>query len=255
MDFIGLLFLLKPKIKTKMIHVFKTEHDLLIAFANFFIEKAQYFINNYGEFNVSLSGGDSPKKMYELLASPDFRGRLDWEKIYFFFGDERYVPANDKRNNALMAKHALFNPLKIQISHIFTIDTSLSPSESARKYMEVIAFHFKDQKVQFDLILLGLGNNAHTASLFPYSPVLSDLSAAVKSVYIEQQNSYRITMTAPLINQAHNIAFLVYGDSKAEAVKHVLKDAIDAERYPAQLICPQDGDLQWFLDEAAARNL
>jgi 6-phosphogluconolactonase len=238
-----------------VINIFKTEPELLKAFAHFFIEKAQNTIAKYEKCNVSLSGGNSPKKIYELLTLPDFRERIDWKKIFFFFGDERYVPLNDKRSNALMVKMALFDPLNIAASQIFYIDTSLSPAEAAKKYADTITSHFEGQLARFDLMLLGLGNNAHTASLFPYSPVLTELSATVRSVFISEQNSYRITMTAPLINQARHIAFLVYGTSKAEAIKHVLKDATDTERYPAQLIFPKDGDLQWFLDEAAAIGL
>jgi 6-phosphogluconolactonase len=234
-----------------VIHVFKTESELLMAFANFFIEKTQNAIAKYGKCNVSLSGGNSPKKFYELLTSQNFRERVDWGKIFFFFGDERYVPLDDKRSNAFMVKNALFGPLNIAASQVFYIDTSLPPAEAAKKYAETITSHFEGQVSRFDLILLGLGDNAHTASLFPYSPLLTELSATVKSVFISEQNIYRITMTAPLINQARQIAFLIYGSSKAEAVKHVLKDARDIEKYPAQLICPRGGYLEWFLDTAA----
>jgi 6-phosphogluconolactonase len=238
-----------------VIHIFKTEPELLMAFADFFIEKAQNAIAKYGKCNVSLSGGNSPKKFYELLTSRNFREKIDWGKIFFFFGDERYVPLDDRRSNASMVKQALFDPMNIAASQIFYIDTSLSPAEAAKKYADTITSHFEGQVARFDLMLLGLGDNAHTASLFPYSSVLRELSATVRSVFVSEQNNYRITMTAPLINQARQIAFLVYGSSKAAAVKHVLKDATDIERYPAQLICPRDGDLEWFLDASAAVDL
>ena len=208
-----------------------------------------------GEFNIALSGGSSPKKLYETLALPYYKNRVAWSKVNFFFGDERYVPAHDPQSNGNMVRAALFDPLHIEESTIFFVDTSLSPAEAARDYAARIANHFKGKESIFDLILLGLGNNSHTASLFPHTAVLHDQSASVKSVFVKDQNVYRITMTAPLINKARHIAFMVYGRSKAEAVHHVLDDAFDPEQYPAQLIKPENGNLHWYLDEEAASLL
>ena len=237
------------------INIFKPVQELLMAVADYFVSIAQRSISSHGEFNVALSGGSSPKRLYEMLASPDFKHQVEWNKVNFFFGDERYVPADDRENNSLMVKKALFDPLKISSSNIFVINTLLSPEDAAKKYISTITDHFKDQQIRFDLIILGLGDNSHTASLFPYTFVLTDRSASVKAVFLEQQNVYRITMTAPLINQARHIAFLVYSEAKAEAVYHVLENGHDAEKYPAQLIHPGNGDLQWYLDEAAASGL
>jgi 6-phosphogluconolactonase len=237
------------------INIFKTIKELLLAMANYFVSTAQSSISIRGECNIVLSGGSSPKLLYEMLASPDFKHRLDWERVNFFFGDERFVPADDPQNNALMVKNALFDPLNISASRIFVIDTSLSPQEAAGRYTSTVTDHFKARKVRFDLILLGLGDNSHTASLFPYTPVLADKSASIKEVYLEQQNIYRITMTAPLINQARHIAFLVYGEAKADAVHHVLENERNENKYPAQLIQPENGDLKWYIDEAAASRL
>jgi 6-phosphogluconolactonase len=233
------------------IHIFKTVQEQIKAMADYFVTVAQESIALRGEFNVVLSGGSSPQKLYELLASPAYKQKVDWEKVNFFFGDERYVPANDPENNALMVKRALFDPLNISASKIFSVDTSLSPSDAAKTYAETIINYFKVQEARFDLILLGLGDNSHTASLFPDTPVLSEKSASVKEVFLKQQNVYRITMTAPLINQARHIAFLVYGEAKAKAVKHVLEDEPNPYRYPAQLI----HEAQWFMDELAASGL
>lgn len=234
------------------IHIFKTEQELLNAVAAYFIKTATKFIDTTNQFNVALSGGHSPQKLYVLLSSYHYKNIVDWKKINFFFGDERYVPENDLQRNSLMAKHYLFDPLQITDAHIFKIDATLSPEEAALKYDKMISTHFKSKPVSFDLILLGLGDNAHTASLFPFTNILSEKTAMVKSVFIKEQNQYRITMTAPLINQAKQIAFLVFGKEKAEAVHHVLDDAINIEKYPAQLIHPLKGELYWFLDESAA---
>ena len=154
-----------------------------------------------------------------------------------------------------MIKKALFEPLKIADSRIFYISTLQSPEEAAKKYAKRIVAHFKDKPIRFDLVLLGLGDNAHTASLFPHTPVLQEQKALVSAVYPEKESIPRITLTAPLINEARAISFFVYGENKAEAVKQVLEGQGNYEQYPAQLISPEEGTVDWFLDEAAASLL
>ncbi|MGZ3766441.1 MAG: 6-phosphogluconolactonase [Mucilaginibacter sp.] len=237
------------------INVFGTDDEVLNGLANYFVETAASSIAAHGQFTVALSGGTSPKKLYELLASPLFKDKVEWKKVHFFFGDERYVPHNDPQSNYLMAKKALLEPLNLSYKQIFPVDTSVSPEDAAKKYTTDINYYFAGVDVRFDLILLGLGDNSHTASLFPHTPVLHDTTASVKEVFLEDQQVFRITMTAPLINQALHVAFLVYGEGKAIAVHHVIEDERDPENYPAQLIKPQSGNLQWFLDTAAASKL
>jgi 6-phosphogluconolactonase len=154
-----------------------------------------------------------------------------------------------------MAKNALFIPLMIDTDHVFPVDTSLSPADAAAKYDQEIEEFFDEDEMSFDLILLGLGDNSHTASLFPHTPVLHDRTPGVKDVFLTDQQVYRITLNAPMINEARHIAFLVYGEGKAIAVHHVLEDEEDIEEYPAQLIEPIVGEIQWFMDEAAASML
>ena len=234
------------------IKIYKTVVEQIQALADHVIMIAQNVITTYGEFNIALAGGNSPKKLYELLATDEYQKKIDWSKVNFFFGDERYVPAADTQRNSWMVQKYLFEHLNISSSQIFKVDTSLPPAQAAKKYDETITTHFKQLPVRFDLMLLGLGDNSHTASLFPFTSVVSEKSPTVKAIFIKEQNSYRITMTAPLINQSQHIAFLVYGKEKAEAVYHVLKDVRNAEKYPAQLINPNAGELQWFLDNDAA---
>jgi len=236
------------------LNIFDTEDQVLDALAEHFVAIANEAISARGKFSVALSGGNSPKKLYELLASA-YHDRLDWEKVYFFFGDERNVPQTDKDSNYLMAKNALFVPLMIDTGHIFPVDTSLSPADAAEKYEDEIDEFFDEDEMSFDLVLLGLGDNSHTASLFPYTPVLHDRLPGVKDVFLTDQQVYRITLNAPMINEARHIAFLVYGEGKAIAVQHVLEDEEDIEQYPAQLIEPIIGEMEWFLDEAAAAML
>jgi 6-phosphogluconolactonase len=236
------------------LNVFKSEQEVLQRLAEFFITVAQQSISANGRFLVALSGGSSPKKLYELLAS-NYKNNLEWNKVYFFFGDERYVSHTDPNSNYLMVKRALFDPLVISETQIFPVDTSVEPKVAAQKYTEVIRDFFKKEEMSFDLVLLGLGDNSHTASLFPNTPVLNDELPSVKEVYLEDQKAYRITFNAPLINHAYYIAFLVYGEGKAAAVHHVIEDNTDINNFPAQLIKPVKGELQWFLDSAAASKL
>jgi 6-phosphogluconolactonase len=237
------------------LNIFNTEDEVLTALANYFVKVANEAIAAKGKFTVALSGGNSPRKLYELLASTSYAGQVDWEKAYFFFGDERNVTQTDKDSNFLMAKNALFNPLEITPLNIFPVDTTLPPKKAAAKYAEEIEQFFDEDELSFDLVLLGLGDNSHTASLFPHTPVLHDRTPSVSEVWLEDQQVFRITMNAPMINEAKHIAFLVYGEGKAIAVHHVLEDDEDIEEYPAQLIDSIVGEVQWFLDEAAAENL
>jgi 6-phosphogluconolactonase len=238
-----------------MLHIYKTADETIKELADYFIQTVNAAMKQKDSCAVVLSGGNSPKKLYELLITPDYSQQIDWDKIYFFFGDERYVPFSSPENNGNMVKKALFEPLMIPDANIFYINTAVPPEGSAKKYAQRILSYFKNDPVRFDLILLGLGDNAHTASLFPHTPVLKEKKALVSAVYIADLSSYRITMTAALINEAHAIAFLVYGDGKAKALHNVLEGKKDFETYPAQLISPEDGVLHWFVDEEAAKNL
>ncbi len=237
------------------LNIFPTQEEVITSIAAYFIESAKSAIAENGMFNVSLSGGSSPKKLYELLASSEYKEKIEWDKVYFFFGDERYVPADSPDSNFKMVKEALFAPLQIAASQIIPVNTTLSPEEAADAYALAIYTHFKPFNVKFDLVLLGLGDNSHTASLFPHTPILRDEESSIKAVWLEDQQVYRISMTAKMINDAHRIAFLLYGEGKAEAVHHVLEDDLNIEEYPAQLIKTENGDLQWFMDEAAAAKL
>ncbi len=237
------------------INIFKTAEEALFHLAAYFVTVAEQTINERGRCSVVLSGGNSPKKLYEILSSPGFKGQVQWQKLNFFFGDERYVPHTDSQSNYLMAKTALFEPLAIDPAHIFAVDTSLNPEEAAEHYEASIHNYFGDGQIEFDIILLGLGDNAHTASLFPNTPVLNNTTPSVKSVFLHDQQVYRITLNAPLINQAHNIIFLVYGADKALAIHQVVERERDICKFPAQLIQTVKGNLQWFIDAAAASEL
>lgn len=236
--------------------IYNDSDVLIYALARAVCDASKESIAARGQFNFVLSGGSSPKKLYELLASESFKKEIEWDKTFFFFGDERYVPKNDSQRNSQMANQSLFEPLKIPNSHIFKVDTSVPPEEAAKRYAETIAAHFQSTPIKFDFILLGLGDNAHTASLFPHTQVLEETEATIKSVFVKEVDMYRITMTAPLINQGRHIAFLVFGKDKSEAVYQVLEDKKGSiAEYPARLINSKDKKTAWYLDTAAASLL
>jgi len=234
------------------LHISDTVEELLAKLAEYFVDAANESIARHGRFSVALSGGSSPEKLYELLASSSFCERVDWTKVYFFLGDERYVPLTDPASNFKMVNTVLFDPLGIDASQIFPVDTTLPPAAAAADYVQKIQQHFNGSEPSFDLVLLGLGDNSHTASLFPFTDILYETEATVKAVFLPDQLLYRVSFTAPLINMAHRVAFLVYGSAKAYAVKNVLEGVDDVSNFPAQLIHPVDGAMDWFLDTAAA---
>ena len=236
-------------------HIYPSVPAVLHGLADFFVAHTNAVIATRGRFSVALSGGSSPKKLYELLASEAYRDQVPWAEVYFFFGDERDVSATDPQSNYLMAKIALLDPLSIPPAHVFGVNTALTPAEAAQAYTEAIQGFFGSEEACLDLVLLGLGDNSHTASLFPHTAVLSVATASAEDVFVEELQAHRITLTAPLINQAHAVAFLVYGADKAVAVQSVINGARNVDEYPAQLIAPTEGELHWFLDEAAAAKL
>lgn len=235
------------------LNIYNTIEEVIAQLARHFILLATECHAKEKRFSVALSGGNSPKKLYALLASETYKNQVEWSNVDFFFGDERYVPATDAASNFRMANETLFIPLDISERQIFRMRTELAPAAAAADYDASINQYFKGNVPRFDLVLLGLGDNAHTASLFPHTDVLQEKEATVKAVFLEDQQVYRITFTAPLINLASHVIFLVYGADKAGAVHHILKGEADIENYPAQLI--KANDITWFLDKAAAGEL
>lgn len=235
--------------------IYKTQSELLEDLASYIIKIANKAIDEQDCFNFVLTGGNSPKALYEMLATT-YKDQIDWTKVFFFFGDERNVMPDHESYNGLMAKKAILDPLNIPEDHIFYVDTRLAPEKAAIEYNKAIVKHFNGADLVFDLILLGMGDDAHTASLFPGTDILKNKNVEVDSVYVEKLSTYRISFTATLINKAKNVAFLVFGESKAAAVKQVVEGTVrNPDLYPAQLINPIDGSVTWFLDNAAASLL
>lgn len=238
-----------------MIRIFKNSSSLTEAAAEEFIQTAAAAISANGRFTVALTGGSSPEQLYELLATAAFSDKIDWDKTLVFWGDERWVPLDDPRSNAGMAFEALLNRVPLRPQFIFPMwQEGQEAGEFARHYSSLLLKHLGEKPV-FDLILLGMGDDGHTASLFPGTEVLKENEEWTAAWYLPSQEMYRITLTAPVINQARKILFMVFGSNKAAALSEVLEGEFNPEKYPAQLIKPGKGELIWLVDEAAAEKL
>ncbi len=240
---------------TYHLSIFETPDALQEAAVEYIILKASESIATKGRFVIALSGGQTPKEIYSLLATPPFRKQMDWDRTFIFWGDERCVPLHDLRNNAHQAFSMLLDKVPVPAGNIHRIQVNLPPQQAAMAYQKDLEVFFGTSPHRFDLILLGLGENGHTASLFPLTSVLEDQEEGVKAVFVEEEKMFRITMNAPLINQAHHILFLVTGIKKASILNKILNDPFQQDVYPAQLIHPQEGTLSWFVDQEAASLL
>ena len=206
-------------------------------------------------FTLALSGGETPKILYQQLAST-FREKINWKKIHFFWGDERVVPYSDDRNNAKMAQETLLEYVDIPDSQIHRIRTDIEPVFSAKEYEKILYPFFNNTSKSFDLVLLGMGDDGHTLSLFPHSALIEDTDEKwVSSVYNADQQMYRITLTPSIVNRAANIAFMVDGIKKSHVLSDVIQGKYIPALLPAQIIKPQQGELYWFLDEGVAGEL
>lgn len=237
------------------LNIYQTSGELFEAAARFILSLAKKAVADKRQFSIALSGGNTPGLLYRLLASPPFLDEMPWSKTFIFWGDERCVPLDDKRNNAREARSILLDKVPVPAQNIHVIPVNLSPKDAAVAYERELKEFFGSVAPVFDLILLGLGENGHTASIFPGTPQVDERAIGVREVFVKEQDMFRITMTAPLINLARNILFLVTGKEKADILQSVLNAPYQPANFPAQLIQPSGGDLFWFADQYAASKL
>jgi 6-phosphogluconolactonase len=236
--------------------VFGSAEEVARAAAERFAELAQSATRARGRFAVALSGGSTPKRTYELLTGDDYKARVDWPKVHVFFGDERMVPPDDAKSNYRMASEAMLSRLAIPPENVHRINGLGDAVANARLYEDELRTFFNDAPwPSFDLVLLGMGDDGHTASLFPGTHALDEREAWVAANWVEKLNAYRVTLTAPAINRAAHVIFLVTGANKAAPLREVLKGELDTHRLPSQLIKPLDGSLEWLVDTAAAARV
>jgi len=238
-----------------MFKIFKDADALSLAAAEIFVNAAKEAIDARGKFTVALTGGSSPAKLYRLLASDAYKKQVNWNKVFVFWGDERWVPISDEKSNAGAAFHDLLDHVQIPGNHIFPMWADETEPEVRAEAYEKLLHQYLDSG-KFDLILSGMGDDGHTASLFPGTKVLHEQEKWVDAYYLEPQKMFRITLTAPLINKARKNIVLVFGSNKADALYEVISGKRNFEKYPSQLLNPsQNGELLFLTDEAAAQKL
>ncbi len=239
-----------------MVRKFNDLAQLNEAAAQLFIQTASEAIRENGRFSVALTGGSSPVELYRLLTTAPYRDAVDWERVFVFWGDERWVPLTDDRSNARMAFETLLNHLPVPKEQVFPMwADGISPDDFALGYEQTVRCHLEPHG-RFDLVLLGMGADGHTASWFPHTGVLHEYDKWVAAYFLDAQDMYRITLTIPLVNQAAKVMVIAYGANKAEALYEVLRGERNIEQYPAQLLdVSEDGRVTWFVDEAAAQRV
>jgi 6-phosphogluconolactonase len=224
-----------------------------------FLEAALAAVREKGSFSVALAGGSTPKALYGLLASDPLRAKVPWGKMQFFFGDERHVPPDDAESNFRMASEAMLAKAPIDPKQVHRIKgEKANASEAAQEYEQELraAFGLKpDQLPRFDLVLLGMGPEGHTASLFPGTKALKEDRQLVVSNWVGKFYTDRITLTPPVLNNAVRVIFMAHGAEKAPALKAVLEGPYEPEQLPAQMIQPKNGTVLWLVDPSAAGML
>jgi 6-phosphogluconolactonase len=240
------------------IRVLTTPQELFASAAEEVVRLANQSVAERGRFTIALSGGSTPKSLYNLLAS-NARTALPWDRMYFFWSDERHVSPADPDSNYRMADEAMLSKVPVPPGNVFRVPAeNQDAAAAAKEYESTLRTFFQlepGQLPRFDLILLGMGPDGHTASLFPGTAGLQEKSRLVIANWVEKLKTHRLTFTLPVLNAARSVAFLVSGTDKAPVLKAVLEEDVVREQYPAKLVQPTDGKLIWFLDRAAASGL
>jgi 6-phosphogluconolactonase len=215
-----------------------------------FVKAAREAIADSGRFAVALSGGHTPEAMFRLLAQEPYRPQVQWEKVQIFFGDERCVPPDSDQSNYRTARETLLSHVPIPGDNVYRIRGEIDPNEAAIEYGQMLKEKFGDGGL--DLVLLGMGPDGHTASLFPDTEALHETKHRAVANFVPKLNAWRVTLSAPFINRARRVLFLVAGADKAQRVAEVIEGPRDPGRLPSQLIRPVAGELAWVLDAQAA---
>jgi len=234
--------------------IYATADELCTAAADFWVANYAAAMIEHGSFHVALSGGTTPKRLYQKLATPEYLAKINWKNVHIYFGDERFVPLDNKDSNFNMANTAFLSTIDCPDSNIHPVAVdSTSAIEAAEQYEIELRNHLpvnNDNQPQFDLVLLGLGPDGHTASLFPGTDAVKEQEKLCTGVYVEKLDSWRISITFPVINQAKKILLLSEGHSKIEIIKTLTDKNTPENSYPVQRVRQSSGFF-WFADKAA----
>jgi 6-phosphogluconolactonase len=244
------------------ISIHPDRESLIREAANVIVDLAASAIQEHGRFALALAGGDTPRPVYARMADPAQARRVDWARVEVFFGDERSVPPDDSRSNYRMVREALLDHVRIPSTNIHRIRGEDEPEKAAAEYEAVLRRRLGDERGRdgpapgsLDLILLGMGDDGHTASLFPGTPAVMEQARWVLAQFVETLQMWRVTLTPVVINASRNVLFLVSGAGKAEMLRQVLEGAEEPLLRPAQVVRPSQGRVRWLVDAAAAARL
>lgn len=237
------------------IRVLPDPKALAEAAARHVVESAQTAIDARGAFSIALSGGSTPRELHLKLASPPLVDEVDWSRVHVFFGDERCVPPDDAQSNYRMARETLLSRVPIPPEQVHRMRGELPPDEAAQRYEAELQRFFDTEPPRLDLILLGMGDNGHTASLFPGLRAVHEQQRWVVAEYVAEVGMWRITLTPLILNLAREVVFLVAGAAKADMLRHVLEGPYAPDERPAQIVRPTPGELSWLIDAQAAAKL
>lgn len=238
--------------------VYDTPQRLAHAAAEVFAKYAADGVAARGVARIAISGGSTPKRMLALLAEEPFRSQISWERLRFYWVDERCVPSDHADSNYRMTREQLLSKVPLAEENVFRMEGELNPEDGASRYEATLRNSFRLEGAEapaFDLVLLGMGDDGHTASIFPNTSAIDAMGTLVAANHVPQKDSWRITLTWPVINHGRRVVFLVEGAAKAEVLREVLLGGYDPDRLPAQLIRPENGQIGLLLDAEAARRL
>lgn len=235
------------------IQTYTDKSALVHSLAELFHTIESTSIKERGRFSLALAGGSTPKALYQYLAESD---GFHWDKWHIFFGDERTVPSDDEDSNYRMANETLLSKVPIPASQVHRMQGELDPTVAAETYEQVLRDVFGGEDFpHLDVILLGMGDDGHTASLFPHTAAIHESKKWVVAHYVDKLDTWRITLTPPVLNNAHHVIFMVTGDKKADRLNQVLNGDFQPDTLPSQIIKPEHGQLIWYTDQAAASQL
>ena len=237
------------------LHIYKNKEEMSEALASWMCGVIESTLKDQEYFTLVISGGSTPQLLYKTLVSDKFKDKINWSRIHIFWGDERAVPYADERNNARMAHELLISKVDIPANNVHIMRTDIEPNFATDAYRKMLHDLFDNTSTTFDLVLLGMGDDGHTLSLFPGSPIITEHKHWVNSVYNQEQEMYRITLMPKIVNRSAKIAFMVDGEKKAKMLQQVLQGEFKPTEFPSQIIKAENGELHWFVDEAAAQEL
>jgi 6-phosphogluconolactonase len=235
--------------------VYRSRHDLETAAAAEILRVITTTLEEGAHCCIALAGGSTPRSVYRLIGTGEGAARIEWDRVHLYFGDERMVPPTDAESNYRMVHEELVSRIGIPAGNVHRIRGEEEPADAAMLYRTELTAIFSGTGATFDLTLLGLGEDGHTASLFPGTDVLSDLTHSASAVFVPRLDAWRTTLTLPAINRSREILFLVSGSAKAAVVRRLLTLAGPEVELPASLISPDHGTLHWMLDDDAAALL